>query len=553
MDLRHHAAHTVHAALMSMLLGLAACSDSSAPAGGTDSDAFVPAPGGPFAVKADHDADVGLCLLPGGTIGTPEPVILDPLPDSGNGLAADAVTDAPTDLPRGGFVRGDTETYNRRYDFALRDGRIWYRSHAEVTGIVQPWDALAMPACLEGTIIGISVDDDELIAIRTDGAIYGMDNAFKDPLTFNWSSRWGPPVWTGTGHNIGENYLAWSWTVISPAEDKNWTDPAGNLHAIGQGKVSHIWMLGGDGQDILYIDPWLPRDESYGMCGPEGGRLQLVNLSSSGSTVVGITRYGDIYTRHYDFDLAGADNVFFTYSYEDQRGVASPAIQLPSFDWVRQPRVPGRITHHIGIHKVGENMIHRVLRVEGLDSAGHSGFWQRDIAAADNDWTFTRTDAPLKGTLLSDPGGDTVARALGPSPGLDYGYNLAALPTLGEREHVEEDTDWAAELIGFSTYCSPTTLRIHVAPNQSFDLLLHTTDVIRQTERARGLDDNPRSFRGAIEIPQALYDSLATQPPKVQEFVALYLGPTRFTEVNLSGVTGTISFDDQGWAFTRPQ
>lgn len=553
MDLKLASIGIARAALISTLLGLAACGDNSAPVRVTDSEAFVPAPGGPFAVKVDHDAEVGLCILPGGTIGTPDPFPIDPLPDTGNGLADDAVTDAPADLPQGSFVRGDTETYNRRYDFALRDGRIWYRSHAEVTGIVQPWDRLRMPACLDGTVIGISADDDELTAIRADGAIYGMDNALKDRLVFNWSSRWGPPLWTGSGHRIRENYLAWSWSVISPVEDKNWTDPAGNQHAIGQGKVSHIWILADDGQDIIYVDPWLPRDESYGMCGPQGGRLQMVNLAASGSTVAVITRYGDIYTRHYDFDLAGADDLFFDYSYEDQRGLANPAIQLPGFDWARQPRVPGRVTHHLGIHKVGENMIHRVLRVEGLDGGGHSGFWQRDIADSGQGWTFTRTDAPLKGTLLDDPGGDTVARVLGPDPGLDYGYNLAALPALGERAQIDSDDDWAAELLGFSTYCSPAVLRIHVAPDRFFDLLLHSTDVIRQTERARGLDDQPRPFNGAIEIPQALHDTLADQPAKVQEFVARYLGPTRFTEVSVTGVTGAITFDDYGWTFTRSQ
>ncbi len=548
MDLRTGAP----ALLLAAAWALSACGGSAAPDGTGPNDAvFTPAPGGPFAVKVDHDADVGICILPGGTIGTPDPVAIDVLPDTGNGLAADAVTDAPADLPAGSFVRGDTETYNRRYDFALRDGRIWFRSHAEVTGIVQPWDRVQMPACLDGTVIGIAVDDDEMTAIRADGAIYGMDNALNAPEWFNWTSRWGPPTWLGSGHSIRENYLAWTWTVISPAEDKNWTDPAGNLHAIGQGKVSHIWLLADDGQDLIYVDPWLPRDESYGMCAPENGRLQMVNLTASGSTVAVITRYGDIYTRHYDFDLAGADDVFFDYSYEDQRGAANPVIQLPSFDWVRQPRIPGRITHHFGIHKVGENMIHRVLRVEGFDGAGHSGYWQRDIAAADNSWAFVRTDAPIKGTELDNPGGDTVARVLGPSPGLDYGYNLAALPTLGEREHIEGDADWAAELIGFSTYCSPTTLRIHTGPNQSFDLILHTTDVIRQLERARGLDDQPRRFNGAIEIPQTLYDDLANQPAKVQEFVARYLGPTRFTEVKLSGITGTITFSDQGWAFLQ--
>src|SRR3546814_5809797 len=78
-----------------------------------------------------------------------------------------------------------------------------------------------------------------MIGIRADGGIYGMDNALKGYEQFNWSSRWGPIFWTGLGYKLPPGYRAWSWTVISPAEDQNWTDPAGNLHPVGNGKVSH--------------------------------------------------------------------------------------------------------------------------------------------------------------------------------------------------------------------------------------------------------------------------------------------------------------------------
>ncbi len=70
-----------------------------------------------------------------------------------------------------------------------------------------------------------------------------MDNALKDPASFHWTSRWGPPVWTGLGFSIPTDLRAWSWSVISPVEDHNWIDPAGNRTPIGEGKVSHIWGL----------------------------------------------------------------------------------------------------------------------------------------------------------------------------------------------------------------------------------------------------------------------------------------------------------------------
>src|SRR3546814_13160516 len=82
---------------------------------------------------------------------------------------------------------------------------------ALVTGV----QTCALPiSCLAGSLIGISADDDEMIGIRADGGIYGMDNALKGYEQFNWSSRWGPIFWTGLGYKLPPGYRAWSWTVI---------------------------------------------------------------------------------------------------------------------------------------------------------------------------------------------------------------------------------------------------------------------------------------------------------------------------------------------------
>ncbi len=524
MDLRH-------AAIGAVAL-LAACGG-----GGPDAAAVGPSSAGPpFMARPDPGRVLPLCLLPGGTIGLPD-LVADPLPlpDTGNGSAPGAVGNAPSDLPRRVALRHDRQTFNRRYEFALRDGVIWYRSHTEVTGIDQPWAELAMPSCLAGTVIGISVDDDELIALRADGAIYGMDRALSEPLAFNWSSRWGPPVWTGTGHGLPADFLAWSWSVISPAEDRNWTDPAGNRTPIGQGKVSHIWLLRGGGQRYTYVDPWLPKDDSYEMCGPRRGRFVGVSLSASGSTIATVDAGGAIYTRHYDFDLGGNDPLFFQYSYDDQRGAANPAIQLPTFDWVLQPRVPGRITPAISLHKVGIDMQHRVLRVEGLSAGGDRGYWEREVAdPPEAGWHFVATGEPLRGALLGD------------APSLDApnedAYYVRARGADG----------WLGELLDFNVYCSPARLRISVAGDPPFEVLLHTTDTIRQNLRARGLDDEPRPFPGAIEVPAALLASLDQQPEATRAFIGTHFGARRFTSVSVRGVVGRIRIEEFEWEFVVP-
>src|SRR6185436_15591145 len=116
--------------------------------------------------------------------------------------------------------------------------------------------------------------------------------------------------------------------------------------------------------------PWLPADDSYEVCGPQRGRFKVAALSAAASTVFVMNRAGEMYTRLYDFDMSGADSVFLKYSYEDQRGKPSPAIQLPPVDWIRQPRIRGRVRDAISIHKTGPGSNSRVLRV-----AGNGGYW----------------------------------------------------------------------------------------------------------------------------------------------------------------------------------
>lgn len=544
---------------MVVLLMLAACGQSDAPITNAP-DATLP--DAPFMPAPDPDATLLPCIRIG-TIGVGGALLQEDdtrpehnSPDVGNGLAADASSDAPADLPQQVYLRTDTESYNRRYQFVLRDGALWFKSNTAVTGIAQPWAAVPMPACLSGTVIGIAADDDELIAIRADGGIYGMDNALKDYKKFNWSSRWGPVFWTGPGYKLPPGYRAWTWTVISPSEDIHWTDSAGNTPTIAVAKVSHIWTLRGDGQRYTYNDPYLPGDSSYEMCGPQRGRYRGVNLSASGSTIFTVNRHGDLYTRNYDFDLAGVNNIpfnpYFSYSYEDQHGVADPAIQLPVANWLQQPKIPGAITQNISVHKLGVDMEHRILRVEGEDATGHTGYWQKDYQDMDaSHWLFTRTDRPLRGTLLDNRPYDSSLDDAGPSEDVSFSRNMDQLAALAAHPQVGGDDDWAGELPDFNFYCPPQTLRIWFAPDQQLDLILHTVDVSRQLPVARGLSDKPRNFSGDIEIPADTLATLDTLPAKPRQFIALYLQDQRHTAVKLSGSSTRITIKDFGWQFER--
>ena len=129
---------------------------------------------------------------------------------------------------------------------------------------------------------------------------------------------------------------------------------------------------------------------------------------------------------------------------------------------------------------------------------------------------------------------------------------LAQLPSLAAHPQVAGDADWAGELPDFNFYCSPARLRIRFSPTEDLELLLHHTDTMRQTERGRGLNQQPRAFVGSIEIPEPTFVRLDSLPPKSQQFIQLYLDGRRHTSVRLSGVEDRISVTSFGWEFERP-
>ncbi len=472
--------------------------------------------------------------LSGGTAGSPESGVAAQAPDRGNGLAPGSDGGAPASLPRRIYLRSTRRTYNRRYWFVAHRGRIYFKSNGAVTGIRQAWAPLPTPGCFDGHVQGISVDDDELVALARHRHVFTMDGALSDPAAFNWTVRWGPPFWTGPGRRIPPGQ-AWSWSVSSPREDRTSTDRAGNPHAFGEGKVSHIWLLNHAGRRLTYLDPWLPTDRSYEMCGPRRGRFRSVALSASGSTVFVINRLGDMFTRLYDFDISGADSEFFSYSYQDQRGRPSPAVQLPSPRWIQQPKIHGRITNAISIEKQGVGSTRRALRVEGRRN-GVRGFWQKDIAApASADWRFVATGQHRLGRPLRNPPSDTSKRGLGRAENHRY---------------VMRGPGLRVAIPNFNTYCSPAKLRVVLAAGKTLRLRLHTVDAIRQSARARGLDAEPRLIQGTIAASAKL---LQRQNPAVRAFVARYLSGGRFTAAKIEATRGGLELPGQGWSLSRPR
>ena len=417
-------------------------------------------------------------------------------------------------LPRRVYLRTATETFNRKYAFAVRGGEIY----AQVPG--QTWRRMPLPPCFDGRLKSISADDDEMIALDGAKRVFTMDNASKSGALFNWSSRWGTPFWLGPGYTLPDGIVAWAWSVVSPQEDGRYTDPAGNHQPIGGAKVSHIWALRSGGRRLSFWDPWLPLDESYGICGPHRGRFKAVNLSASGSTIFVIGKRGDMFTRVYDFDLSGHDRFFDKYSYADQRGKGDNApIQLPAFGWVHQPKIAGPITSAISIHKVGRDTIHRTLRVGGI-----GGYWEKDITRLrPGSWRFHHTGLPIQGRRLPNPRRDTSRRGLGRAKELRF-----VRP--------------GAQILGYDLYCTPARLRIREKGARPYTLILHHVDGLRQQPRSAGFDDVPREQYADIQVPRTLLG---------RRFVRTRLGGQRFTDVTLEVTSSELQIKELGWTFRR--
>ena len=92
------------------------------------------------------------------------------------------------------YLKSPTQSRNRRWYFALKDGRLYVKPNIERTGVDGSWRPVATPACLDGDIREISADDDELVALDSERSIYTMDQALATPRAVQLDLALGRPV-----------------------------------------------------------------------------------------------------------------------------------------------------------------------------------------------------------------------------------------------------------------------------------------------------------------------------------------------------------------------
>ena len=210
------------------------------------------------------ELSVGTAGLPGGQVARPGR-------RTGNGLAPGAPTRRPATLPDRIHLRSTTQTYNRRYWFVLDGGQIYYKSNAEQTEIEQPWAPLPTPPCFDGDVQGISVDDDELIAIDSERQIYTMDSALERPGAVQLDRRAGARRLDRRRAHAAPGD-AWSWSVSPRSRTR--PSPTRRETRPGRRRQGQPHVAAGRRRAAAHVlDPWLPLDESYEMCGPKRGRF----------------------------------------------------------------------------------------------------------------------------------------------------------------------------------------------------------------------------------------------------------------------------------------
>ena len=418
--------------------------------------------------------------------------------------------------------RTKRETFNSKYNFALRYSKVWV-SRRESDGSSKNWMELSFHKELKKPI-EISADSGHLIVIDSDKRIFSTRKALsEDPLKIKGTKRWGAPLWLGKGYHLPQQYTNWSISFLSPVEDKFWIDPAGNKQGIGQG-VSSLYLLDSTKQKIIYLDPWLPNDHSYQICTPQKGRFLAENISVSGSTLFIINKFGDMYVRTYDFDISGADDLFFNYTYDPKKGFGTrrdPGLLsgfftrrvIPIDGWIKQPKIKGKITDQITIFKKGAGANNRVLRVEGMQG-NKTGFFQRETLYS-KDWEFIPTGQKISGRFLENTPQDSSFKNLGPSISRSY----------------KGSEDGVQLRLEFSRYCTPSSFEVVFSNKEVLKLKLHHHEGIRTRPSEAGLGEKPMKFGGAIEVSK---EHLINPSKRVQNFIKDNFKGKRFTNIKLN-------------------
>ncbi|MBR5753033.1 MAG: hypothetical protein IKX83_00960 [Clostridia bacterium] len=466
------------------------------------------------------------------------------------------VSKVQDNLPKTVHFRDNNGGFNREYEICLYNGNIYVKHR----GVAENWRVAPLPNSMRYRVKAVSVDADEIIALDENNWIYTCIGLFDDTDEWIWNTSWGEVFDIGTGYQLGNGATnQWSLSNVDPQYDMTYTDIDGKLQPVGSAGCTQIFFRDADdATKIYYLDPWLPPDESREIGTPYQSRFKAQSLSSSASVTFIINRYGDMFTRLFDYDLSGSDEVFYAYSWFEQVD-AEPAaeydilnqltaakLRLPSPSWVRQPKIPGTVTDRISVESVAPGAENRRLKVEGKQN-GHTGYWTKLLN--DRSWSFVRTDEPLQGTVLENSPQDTSRKDLAPKTGLHYKGRIAGTgATLKVKDFAYNSHDQKA-------YVFVGGLRVPATIYMEYGTLgTATTQII--TWRPTGFGETLRRYSCALVISEADAKTLASTA-EGKQFLETYLTELRdgswirplSLQANIHGLY--FADDDQVTTFVR--
>ena len=205
-----------------------------------------------------------------------------------------------SDLPDKVVMRDNTEGFNQRMDFALRNGKVYGRFQSE-----NQWRHIDTPSCLDGQISAISVNDAMLVAVDSSGWVYTLNNLLSSPKDWGWFRAWGSPFWFGRGLKLdNHDQNQWALSLIDNRTDRTYRGADGHDHPISLAMCTEIMMLSKDGAHIYQHDPWLQNDYSFEASTPYNSRFRVHSMSASGSVALITNDHGDMFTRLWDYDMS---------------------------------------------------------------------------------------------------------------------------------------------------------------------------------------------------------------------------------------------------------
>jgi hypothetical protein len=503
----------------------------------------VPAPGGGSSSSDDAGTAAGDAGIAAG-------------PDAGSPADAGETVDCygvdEGDLPTRVVFRTSTTTFNRQWYAALHEGKIWIKGNTDEGAAPGDWRLLGsgLPAGdlthfqPPTEVAEISGDGTWLHAISSAGVFYrGTNFATNIEAGFSWSDAWGHPAATGPGITVQwPTTHGWSVSDSQLAGVNNYQDRLGATHDVGMG-VAHVYRMGPTGHSLFLNDWWLPADWSRQICLPARGTFFVQNMSASASTIFIIGALGEMYTRLYDFDTSGEDDLI---EYTWQSTEASSVRAAPAEDWWRQPAITdGLVTQKITIFQDGQGNAARMLRVEGVRN-GRTGYFHKHVL--DDAWSFAETGARVCGPFLNAPG----RAAPPPIPRADFTLR----GTLSVNRVFEDDVTVDMQVDDFNIVCSPASMHLLVngqlvtVGGQPLAVPFHHVHrlVLETRPTEFWLMGQPARIRAALLVPAGI-DQIddATARTTVQSLFrnrkgANFQGTVSLTDISLQELTWT----DQG-------